>query len=638
MSPRPRWRSWRKGRLPGLVVALLPLLALDSPERTAPTSWALLVGVTDYVHFGDEEGGDLPGAEQDARRMRDVLVSREYVPEANVRLLLNGEATRDGIEEAITGWLTDRAAPGDNVVVFFAGHGSQMWDENGDETDGLDETLAPADVLPDRTDNDISDDVFGTWLDGIPTENVVVILDSCNSGTGTRDVTPFSRARSLGRDLGDIPEPEGGARTRAAGERPGAEPSGFEAGDRPVLELAAAQPDQAAVEVFFPGDDGAEPFQGGAFTTHLIRELWRASEGDTYEQVFRRTTEAMKRDRFQQDPRLSEDVDLKDRVLFDVDAGSPAARESGLPVLRVSGTRAEIGGGAALGLSPGSVFETPSGARLTVVSSGERATVAEVAEGTVDEGDRARLIAYRYPDRPLLVSVAALGTDVAGALSHALEDEADIRAVEDPDGFSHLFVRRSGERLRVIGADGFVRHDDLSGEPETLDALVAALRKEAASKRLGDMENPARPFDVRLAMSDDRFAFGLGEEIRFRLRSERDGYLTLIDLGTDGTVAMLLPNADAPSVRVRAGEEIVYPADEDVYFEALPPAGSGLVRAFVTDRPLDVTIPEGETYAYGDERFAATVVEALRDAVGTSGSGVALGSWNTASLTYRIRP
>lgn len=30
--------------------------------------------MSDYINFPDAEGGDLPGAEQDARRIRDVLV------------------------------------------------------------------------------------------------------------------------------------------------------------------------------------------------------------------------------------------------------------------------------------------------------------------------------------------------------------------------------------------------------------------------------------------------------------------------------------------------------------------------------------------------------------------------------------
>ncbi|HET9947979.1 MAG TPA: caspase family protein, partial [Longimicrobiales bacterium] len=139
--------------------AAAPLLALavlaSAPsERGEPTRWALLIGISDYVHFEDVEGGDLPGARDDARRMRDVLVARGWVPEENIRLLLDGDATRAAIEEGVTGWLAERARPGDHVTIFFAGHGSQMWDESGDEDDGLDETIAPADVLPTSTELD----------------------------------------------------------------------------------------------------------------------------------------------------------------------------------------------------------------------------------------------------------------------------------------------------------------------------------------------------------------------------------------------------------------------------------------------------------------------------------------------------
>ena len=70
------------------------------------------------------------------------------------------EPTKAAIEEGITEWLVGNARPGDNVVIWYSGHGSQMWDEDGDEDDGLDETLAPADVIPTNTDFDISDDQF----------------------------------------------------------------------------------------------------------------------------------------------------------------------------------------------------------------------------------------------------------------------------------------------------------------------------------------------------------------------------------------------------------------------------------------------------------------------------------------------
>ncbi len=621
-------------RAPLLGAVLLSTLALGRPPaQEAPTRWALLIGISDYIHFDDVEGGDLPGAEHDARRMRDVLVTRGFVPAENVQLLLNHDATREAIEEGVTGWLAERAAPGDNVIVFFAGHGSQMWDEDGDEVDGLDETLAPADVLADRTDMDIPDDLFGAWLDQLPTENVVVILDNCNSGTGTRDVTPFSRSRQLGRDLSAIPRPPG-ARTRSVGTE--ADPSGFDAGRRAVLELAAAQADQAAVDVFFPAEDGAEAFHGGAFTTHLVRELWRAPAGATYEEVFRRTSEAMKRNRFQQDPRLSEEVELKGSPVFHVE-GAERGASAGLPVLRVDGERVELGGGVALGITPGSVLESKNGARLVVTASTERSVLADVVSGRPGGGETARLVSYVYPRRPLLVNVASVDTELARALDGAITEGDGVALVDDPDGFSHLLLRRAGDAVRVVGADGFVRHDGLAAGATSVGVLADVLRREAASKRLGDMENPGQRFDVTLEMADGRTTFGLGESIDFRVRSERAGYLTLVDLGTDGTVAVLIPNAETPSLRVPAGVELVYPDEEGVYFEALPPVGGGLVRAFVTSDPVEIEIPEGETYAYGDAAFAASVREAVEEAAGRDGPGVLLGSWGSASLVYRIR-
>ena len=616
------------------ILAVLPLMAFGPQERTALTHWALLIGISDYIHFDDVEGGDLPGAEHDARRIRDVLVLRDYVPEENVRLLLNREATRAAIEEGVTGWLAENARPGDNVTIFFAGHGSQMWDESGDEEDGLDETLAPADVLPTSTDNDISDDTFNEWLASLPTSNVVVILDNCNSGTGTRDVTPFSRGRLLARDIGQIERPAGAAR-RALGDRP--DESGFDATETRVLELAAAQPHQVAVDAFFPATGRSEAFHGGAFTTYLVQQLWKAPTDATYEQVFEQASEALKRNRFQQDPYLSREVDLKDRPLFFVEGGARGTSEVSLPVTSVSGDLAQLGAGLGLGITPGSVFETENGARLVVEAVAQRSTTARVAAGSVRQGDRAALVAHRYETSPLLVSVAAVDTRLAGELRSALRGADGIRLVETDEDFAHLIVRRGGDELRVVGSDGFVRHAGIGADAAGVERLSAALRKEAAAKRLADMENPAQAFAVYLQLLGGATSFGIGDEVAFSVQSERDGYLTLVDLGTDGTVAVLLPNAEMPSVRVSAGRTLTYPEPNgDLAFTALEPVGSGLVRAFVTPTPLAVPIPAGEVYASGGEDLAAGLATALVAAAGDVDGAVQLESWGTASIVYEI--
>lgn len=616
----------------GAVLAALPLLAFGPGERTAATHWALLIGISDYINFDDVEGGDLPGAEHDAYGWRDFFVMHEGFPTENVRLLVNHDATKAAIRDGITGWLRESARPGDNVVISFSGHGSQMWDEDGDEDDGLDETIAPADVRANDTGADISDDEFNEWLGMLPTDNVVVILDNCNSGTGTRDVTPFSRARLLARDINDVARPATVTRRALPGQQ---DETGFDAGRARVLELAAAQPYQIAVDAFFPASDGAEEFHGGAFSTFLLQELWRAPANATYQDVFEKAHEALKRNRFQQDPYISQEISLKDLPLFFIEGGATGQGEMALPVTSVQGSRVELGGGLALGITHGSVFETAGGARLVVESVHQRATVATVASGRVREGDRARLTAHHYARSPLLVNVAAIDTRIANALQAELESTPAVRLVSAENSFSHLIVRRRGDGLRVIGADGFVRHDSVSADPARVSALADILRKEAAAKSLGDMANPAQSFALDLDLLGSKTSFGLGEKISFSVQSDRDGYLTLVDLGTDGTVSILLPNEETPSVRVRAGRRVTYP-EGDFYFEAQPPVGTGMVRAFVTAEPLPIEIPAGDVYRTGGAELAAEVTGALIAAVGTDGGAVRLDSWGTASVVYDI--
>jgi len=616
------------------MALILPLLAFGPQERTDLTHWALVVGISDYIHFDDVEGGDLPGAEHDARRIRDVLVMRGGFPESNVRMLLNHDATRDAIEEGITEWLVGNARPGDNVVIFYAGHGSQMWDEDGDEDDGLDETIAPADVVASSTEFDISDDQFNDWLGMLPTDNVMVVLDNCNSGTGTRDVTPFSKGRLLARDINDIERPEGAQRRALPGQEE--DDTGFDSQETRVLELAAAQPFQVAVDAFFPAVEGREAFHGGAFTTFLVQQMWKAPEDASYDDVFEDAYEALKRNRFQQDPYISEDVSLKDLPLFFLEGETAGRGEMALPVTSAGSGTAELGAGLALGITPGSVFESETGARMVVSSVSQRATSVDVISGTVAEGDQARLISYVYAQSPLLVNVAAVETRLAEALATAIGASSSIRLIEDDQSFSHLIVRRRGDELRVIGSDGFARHEGIGTTDDAMGQLAEILLKESAAKTLGDMDNPAQTFGFDVQLLGEKTSFGLGEEIRFFIESDREGYVTLVDLGTDGTVAMLLPNADDPSMRIRAGQRLEYPGP-DLVFQALEPAGGGLVRAFITEEPLDLELASPQdVYRAGGAEFAAEITEALKRAAGLDGDAVRLNSWGTASVVYEI--
>lgn len=254
------------------------------------------MGINDYIAYEDEPGGDLRGAERDALLMRAVLTERWGLKEENTRTLLSREATKDAIREVITGWLSDQAGPGDVAIFYFAGHGAQAFDLDGDEPDGLDETLAPTDILPFSTANDIRDDEFRLWLTGVGTD-VVVILDSCHSGTATRGGN--MRTRSLDRPL----PTENGKEPERVRQR--YDPESMTDGSTTIIELSAAAPNQSAVEGDFPTGDGGRTEARGAFTYHLVRELRQASRDTSWEELLSHLMSSMKADQFMQDPQLT---------------------------------------------------------------------------------------------------------------------------------------------------------------------------------------------------------------------------------------------------------------------------------------------------------------------------------------------
>lgn len=600
----------------------------------APERWAVLVGISDYINLGDEVGGDLPGAERDALAMRDVLVGRWGFPEDNVLLLLNADATRAAIEDALTRWLPARVDADDHVVFYFAGHGSQIWDENGDEDDGLDETIAPADVDLTDPSMDIVDEVLGEWLRSLPTTDVVYIHDNCSAATGTRAATPFSRARSLGRDPAALRGAPSAA-TRSASRTP--DESGFDMEGSEILELAASQPNQVAVDVLFDGGDGVEPFHGGAFTTFLVRELWQAPAGTTYRQVFASVSRELERNRFEQDPWIASTPGTA-RPLFQPTAGEvETAEEAGIPVTEVSGDQVRLGAGAASGLVPGAELSVGETGRVRITSVQRDRARATILAGSMVDGDRAVLVAVPPASPRLVVSVAGVDTGTLEGLREVQGlEESGILLQEDPDAYAQLLLTRRGTDVRVLGQDGYTRHVVAAG-PRGSEDLAAALIQEAAALAVAQLENPGQTFGVEVSMLGNPRDLGLGETVRFSVLSGASGYLTLLDVGTDGAVTLLYPNPYEPGMRIEAGRVVDFPSDA-MGFEivAQPPRGRGLVRALVTPEPLFTNVLDD--FVSGGPEVADALRTALFNVAGTTDSGaIQLDSWGTAALVYEIR-
>ena len=145
---------------------------------------ALLVGVGAYAM-----GATLPGIPEDIRNMKDTVRVMGF-EEDQIKVLLDSRATLGNVKAAIRDWLIDGVSKDDRVVFYFSGHGSQIKDVSGDESDRADEVLLPYDVTVkeggETLANVFLDDEFGTLLARIPAGEIFVFLDACHSGTATK--------------------------------------------------------------------------------------------------------------------------------------------------------------------------------------------------------------------------------------------------------------------------------------------------------------------------------------------------------------------------------------------------------------------------------------------------------------------
>jgi metacaspase-1 len=153
---------------------------------------ALLVGINDYAPVG-AGGPDLRGCVNDVRDMANTLSALGIVPATPgaMQILTDARATKAAILNGFK-WLITGAKKGDVLVFHYSGHGSQVIDVSGEEPDKKDETICPHDFA---TAGMIKDDDFRALLTGLPAGvNLDIILDSCHSGTGTRELAALAAA------------------------------------------------------------------------------------------------------------------------------------------------------------------------------------------------------------------------------------------------------------------------------------------------------------------------------------------------------------------------------------------------------------------------------------------------------------
>jgi hypothetical protein len=643
-----------------------------NPSPETPQKWALLIGINSYPNFAPR--GQLTGCIHDVEVMRQVLTDAFNFPESQVASLTDGQATREGILGAMKD-LVQRVGPDDVVVVHYSGHGSQMTDVEGDEPDGLDETIVPSDSGRAPHENrDIKDDEIYLWLKDLTakTSNVTLIFDCCHSGTIVRDdfggaerwVEPDLRPAE---QLPPSPIPEIFRGSLDGGRDVG--PGGWlPLGEKYVL-LSGCRREEKACEMEEPGGN-----RHGALTFFLAQELRKAESGTTYRDVFEALAPQISSQFPAQHPQLE---GARDMAVFGVDRIEPMKF---VRVLQRTTDRVILGGGAACGLTEGSQWAVyPTGTKavtpgmeplgrvsLTAVRAitSEARLLAEIQPGAVVSGLRAVEEKHALETRLPVEVVAPSGPDVR-ALLEGLDGSKLLRRAEPGHAKVrvYLLARRSKvpknapvpmlgllseETWAVVGEDGqLLMPSHGRAELGVVRLLLDNLEKVARYRLVAGLGNEgsalAGKVEVELFRKNGSGLEKLepepgslpvlneGDSLALRItnRHEKPLFVYVLDLGLTGRIALVYPAPGAENSLLAGrsvelgtlpGDDMALYIPDEFPFTAAGPGeeveGTETLKILVTTHSA-----EFQSLFQGGVREGRTVGSSLTDLLETTFGG-----------------
>lgn len=139
--------------------------------------YALIIGIEEYAGF---DTPDQEYLDDSAISFYEKLLSSSNWEEENIKLLLNENATKESIHDAITGWLDDKENETDVVVIYHVSHGWKTKIKDRLKGNAYVFTHNSSSFMygPDK----ITDKEYDNWVDELDSKHIALIFGNCYSG------------------------------------------------------------------------------------------------------------------------------------------------------------------------------------------------------------------------------------------------------------------------------------------------------------------------------------------------------------------------------------------------------------------------------------------------------------------------
>jgi pimeloyl-ACP methyl ester carboxylesterase len=490
------------------------------------TVYAMLVGIDQY----QAPVPQLRGCVNDIKAIQAFLENRTQGSKLKTHVLLDAQATRSAVLEGFRTFLT-QAGTDDVALFYYSGHGAQenapqiFW---GLEPDRRDETLVLYDSRS-KDQFDLADKELSVLIAQVAKKkpHIVVVLDCCHSGSGTRAALEAGQRERRGpldpreRAAGTfIPELASFIADLERSITPATpSPSSLTPPQGKHILLSACQSSETAKEANVGGQER------GAFSAALIEALIGCGPAATYNDVLKRASANIKNTVREQLPQLEEHAGATASQPFL--GGTIQATQNAFTVsFEQANNRWVIDGGAIHGVPAPKGTDTTTLAVFNVGTTAEQRDDLEQAIGTatvtqaMPSQSAIKLELKSSQPDPQLTYTAIVTQQSVPKLDVSFSGDADgIKALQDalntagPQAAPSPFVQESSTRDLTVSAQNGTykisqrgRFISVEGGYSSSNAMnvVAQLEQIARWELTANLSNPGSELDgqVKLEVTD----------------------------------------------------------------------------------------------------------------------------------------